>query len=131
MTHRPAVRGWTGCAAAGALAAAGLLGCGGDGSPQPPAPRGTAAQPTATQPLALPAPQPARPAPPPASSTGQATSTSTSCVDATCEVRATCNGETHVRRGPAPVKTSSSNVDGRSAIVLDFAGSGRDAVIRC
>jgi hypothetical protein len=131
MSRRAPALGWPGPAALGALAAVSLLGCGGgSGSSGRSSPRSTS---TSARTTSTPAQPPARaPGQQPGGTAQQhATSTSTSCVDATCEVRATCNGETHVRRGPAPVKTSSSSVDGRSTLVLDFAGSGRDAVIRC
>ena len=98
-----------------------MAGCGG-GSPGSSAPAST---PSATT------HRPAHTGQPPAGAAQDATSTASNCTNATCEVRVACDGETHVRRGPAPVKTRSSSVDGRSAIVLDFAGSARDAVIRC
>jgi hypothetical protein len=105
------MHGWTQPALLVVLAALSASGCGGDDAPKP----ATAA--TA----------------PTARSGGSDTSTavSTSCAGGTCTVHATCNGADHVRSGPGPVKTRSSSTDGTTTIVLDFAGSARDSVIRC
>jgi hypothetical protein len=109
------MHGWTQPALLVVLAAVSAGGCGGDDAPKP----ATAARTTATAPISR--------------SGGSDTSTavSTSCADATCAVHATCNGADHVRSGPGPVKTRSSSTDGTTTIVLDFAGSARDSVIRC
>ena len=96
-----------------ALGAAAVLAAGCGGSAPEPGPRSVT---TAT------APAPAADA--------QA-STDTSCTDATCTVRVTCDGMRHVRRGPAPVATRSTTAGERTSVVLDFAGSELDTTIRC
>ncbi|MCA1679711.1 MAG: hypothetical protein LC777_12565 [Actinobacteria bacterium] len=131
---RPASRGWMRPALVTVWAALGAGGCGGAQSPTP----STTAGSTSTTPPARAggtAPPPAAAGRtstvPPARSGGSDTSTSTTCTDGTCTVRATCDGAIHVRSGTGPVKTRSSSTGDRTTIVLDFVGSARDAVIRC
>jgi hypothetical protein len=109
------MRGWTEPALLVVLAAVSASGCGGDDAPKP----ATAAPTTATAPTAR------------SSGSDTSTAVSTGCADGTCTVHARCNGANHVRSGPGPVKTRSSSTDGTTTIVLDFAGSARDSVIRC
>lgn len=116
VNRRPAMYGRLQAALLGALAALGASACGADDAPKPST---TAVRTTATAPAAR------------SGGSDTSTATSTSCRNGSCTVRATCKGAVHVRSGPGPVKTRSSSVDDRTSIVLDFAGSVRDSVVRC
>lgn len=94
-----------------ALALASMLGCGDEGPSKRPATR-----PDTT--FVDPAPG------------GSGAATSTSCINRNCTVRATCNGTIHTRHGSGPVKTRTSSVNGKTTIIVDFAGS-KKAMIRC
>jgi hypothetical protein len=54
------------------------------------------------------------------------------CAGAECRVRVTCaRGRVYVRVGPAPVRIRTSDTLLRTTIVIDFAGSRANSVIRC
>ena len=118
------------------VAAAAMLGCGADGPVSAPKSTRTTVAPGAPAPAGT--GTTARPGSSGSARTATtsrsqrtAASTASNCVDGTCTVRVTCDGTVHSRRGPGPVSTSSSSVNGRTAITLDFAGSASDGVVRC
>jgi hypothetical protein len=122
--------------ALGIVAAAAMLGCGADGPVSVPEPTRTTPAPGATAPAgtgttALPGSSGSARTATTSLSQRTATSSSSNCVEGTCTVRVTCDGTVRSRRGPAPVATRSSSVNGRTAITLDFAGSASDTVVRC
>ncbi len=114
--------------ALGVLAAAVMIGCGAGGPASAPDPAATSTAPGSSAPART---GTTAAAPPSGSSQGAATSTASDCVNGTCTVRVTCNGTVRTRRGPGPVATRSSSVNGRTAVTLDFAGHAHDAVVRC
>jgi hypothetical protein len=134
FSSRAAIR--PAASALGILAAAAMLGCGADGPVSVPEPTRTTPAPGATVPAgtgttALPGSSGSARTATTSPAQATATSTASNCVDGTCTVRVNCNGTVRSRRGPGPVSTSSSSVNGRAAITLDIAGSASDAVVRC
>jgi hypothetical protein len=53
------------------------------------------------------------------------------CTGNVCRVRVTCKGRVSVRPGAAPVRIRTSKSALVTTIILDFAGSRDDTVIRC
>jgi hypothetical protein len=114
--------------ALGVLVAAALLGCGSDGSSRtvttaaPGSSSGSARTATGAAP---------RRPPPAASARHSATSTSSNCAGGVCSARVNCDGTVYTRRGPGPVSTRSSSIDGKTEVTLDFAGRASDTIVRC
>jgi hypothetical protein len=53
------------------------------------------------------------------------------CAGTQCTVRVICKGRRSVRLGAAPVRIRTWKSAFRTSIIVDFAGSREDVVIRC